>query len=277
MIATGERRTVACRASARNGSAGCDRWSSEARWRSCCSQDARARTRSNPSRGRRRQGQRSPPPLQRRPPRSTSSRRPAPATLSAPGEGDTRTLTLSNARDRSLTFTGGPSPQARSVDTAEVVDALGAGNTHHEATLSWSSATGSGAIAVTLVSGAYDPGAGTLTYQVIPLDPSDATSTVVAARATTSADAKGGQSSLPEGITASTLFIDPINQDQAVANCNLTIENQTQLAGIVGDINKQTEGRMSDWDHPSPRARRLLPGARSPPGRGTPRGTATPT
>jgi hypothetical protein len=170
------------------------------------------------------------------------------ATLGAAGDGDARTLTLSDARDRSLTFMGGSSPQARSVPTAEVVDALGVGDARHEAALSWSSPTGTGAIAVTLVSGAYDPAAGTLTYEVIPLDPSDAGSAVVAARATTTVD--GEEGSLPEGITTSTLFIDPIDQDQAVASCNLTIENQSELPAVVTDISSSDKGGMVDWDRP---------------------------
>lgn len=169
------------------------------------------------------------------------------------------TLVLSEAQPRSVYFTGSPSPRAGTAPNQDVIEVLNAAGGSHEAALSWSSPTDEGTLIVTVVSGRYDEAAGALTYQVRPLDASAARSAAVAARASASSatgsaapatTAPSTRATLPADVAASTLFIDPLGQDQAEASCNLTVVNNTPWPGTIASINRADSGGMTDWDTP---------------------------
>ena len=184
------------------------------------------------------------------------------ATLTPSGADDElSTLVLSDAQPRSVYFTGLPSPKAGTAPNQEVMDVLYADGVEHDAALSWSSPTDAGTLVVTIVSGAYDEATGALTYQVRPIEASASSSPVVAQKASSTEGEAADAATLPDDVTTSTLFIDPIGQDQAVANCNLTVVNDTTYDGEIADINSEDSDGMVDWDRPFSVGQALAPGA----------------
>ncbi|MCC5954152.1 MAG: hypothetical protein JJU45_18825 [Acidimicrobiia bacterium] len=175
-----------------------------------------------------------------------------PATLAS--QGTDFELTLTEVSPRTVVFTGEPDPSAATAPTSNVVEVLDDSETPHDAALSWTSPSGTGTVVVTILSGTYDDQNDTLTYTVRPIEPSATDSATVAAHATARGAATGSAEELaatiPTDVTASTLFVDPVGQDQAEANCQLTVVNDSAFDGKVDDIHQSDSGGMADWDTP---------------------------
>lgn len=170
------------------------------------------------------------------------------AVLGPVGADGKATLTLSEAGDRTIWFTGAAVPRVGSAPTAGVVEVLDDSTRTHDAALSWTAADERGTLVVALGSGTYDASAHTLTYQVEPLDPAEVGSKAVAAMDRTGGAVGGVTRQVPTGVTASTLFIDPVGEDRAVATCNLTVKNQSDATLEVTSVNSIDFGGMVDWD-----------------------------